>query len=78
MRLGLGARVLVSERVSSGHDLVSDASAGWMFHAADPASLAAALEQAVAAWPWPRSARPVPDPQDLINAVWTFRPVGGG
>jgi glycosyltransferase involved in cell wall biosynthesis len=74
--LGLGARVLVSDRVSCRHDLVSDAAAGWVFHAGDPAALAAALEQAVAAWPWPRSARPVPDPKDLVNAVRRFRPFG--
>jgi glycosyltransferase involved in cell wall biosynthesis len=76
--LGLGARVVVSDRVSCRHDLVSDASAVWVFHAGDPASLAAALEQALAAWPWPRSARPVPNPQDLINAVRRFRPLGRG
>jgi glycosyltransferase involved in cell wall biosynthesis len=57
--LGLGARALVSDRVSCRHDLVSDASAGWVFHAGDPAALAA---------------RPVPHPQDLVNAVRRFRP----
>jgi glycosyltransferase involved in cell wall biosynthesis len=75
--LGLGARVLVSDRVSCRHDLVGEAAAGWVFHAADPVSLAAALGQALAAWPWPRSARPVPDPQDLVDAVRRFRPGGG-
>jgi glycosyltransferase involved in cell wall biosynthesis len=74
--LGLGARALVSDRVSCRHDLVSDASAGWVFHAGDPAALAAALEQALVAWPWPRTARPVPHPQDLVNAVRRFRPLG--
>jgi glycosyltransferase involved in cell wall biosynthesis len=76
--LGLGARVVVSDRVSCRHDLVSDASAGWVFHAGEPASLAAALEEALAAWPWPRAARPVPNPQELVNAVRRFRPLGRG
>ena len=72
--LGLGVRVLVSDRVSCRHDLVRDAEAGWVFRAADPASLAAALRQALAAWPWPRIARPVPQPQELVDAVRRFRP----
>jgi len=74
--LGLGARVLVSDRVSCRHDLVSDAAAGWVFHAGDPAALAAALGQALAAWPWSRCPRPVPNPQDLVHAVRRFRPLG--
>jgi len=72
--LGLGVRVLVSDRVSSRHDLVRDEGAGWVFRAGDPASLAAGLEQALAAWPWPRLARPVPQPQELVEAVRRFRP----
>ena len=73
--LGLGARALVSDRVSCRHDLVSDASAGWVFPAGDPAALAAALELALVAWPWPRTTRSVPHPQDLVNAVRRFRPL---
>jgi hypothetical protein len=49
-----------------------------VFHAGDPASLAAALEEALAAWPWARAARPVPNPQELVNAVRRFRPLGRG
>jgi glycosyltransferase involved in cell wall biosynthesis len=73
--LGLGARVLVSDRVSCRHDLVQDPEAGWVFRAGDPASLATALERALAAWPWPRRARAVPQPQDLVEAVRRYRPV---
>jgi hypothetical protein len=40
------------------------------------AALAAALDQALAAWPWARSPRPVPNPQDLVHAVRRFRPLG--
>lgn len=75
--LGLGVRVLVSDRVSCRHDLVRDPEAGWVFRAADPASLAAALRQALAAWPWPRVAREVPQPGDLVEAVRRFRPSTG-
>jgi hypothetical protein len=72
--LGLGARVLVSDRVSCRHDLVRDPGAGWVFRAGDPASLAAALQRALAAWPWQRHARPVPQPQELVEAVRRYRP----
>ena len=71
--LGFGVRVLVSDRVSCRHDLVRDAGAGWVFRAGHPASLAAGLEQALAAWPWPRLARPVPQPQELVEAVRRYR-----
>jgi glycosyltransferase involved in cell wall biosynthesis len=71
--LSLGARVLVSDRVGCRHDLVADPRAGWVFHAGDPASLAAALTLALASWPWPRSARPVPEPRELVDAVRRYR-----
>jgi glycosyltransferase involved in cell wall biosynthesis len=67
--LSLGARVLVSDRVGCRHDLVTDPRAGWVFRAGDPASLAERLTLALASWPWPRSARPVPEPRELVDAV---------
>jgi glycosyltransferase involved in cell wall biosynthesis len=67
--LGFGARVLVSDRVECRHDLVADATAGWVFRAGDPHALAEALAAALASWPWPRSARPVPEPRALVEAV---------
>ena len=72
--LGLGVRVMVSDRVSCRHDLVRDAGAGWVFRAGDPTSLAAGLEQALAAWPWPRLARPVPQPHELVDALRRYQP----
>ncbi len=71
--LSLGARVLVSDRVGCRHDLVTDSRAGWVFHAGDPASLAEALTEALASWPWPRAARPVPEPRALVDAVRRYR-----
>lgn len=71
--LSLGARVLVSDRVGCRHDLVRDPRAGWVFHAGDPRSLAEGLALALASWPWPRSARAVPEPRDLVDAVRRYR-----
>jgi glycosyltransferase involved in cell wall biosynthesis len=72
--LGLGVRVLVSDRVSCRHDLVQEPEAGWVFRAGDPSSLALALRRALDCWPWPRRPHVVPQPRELVEAVRRYRP----
>jgi glycosyltransferase involved in cell wall biosynthesis len=67
--LSHGVRVIVSDRVSSRHDLVLASTQGWVFPAGQSRALARAIRLALQAWPWLRCAHPTPSAQQLVAAV---------
>ena len=67
--LSQGVRVIVSDRVSSRHDLVLTTEQGWVFPAGQSRALARSIRLALQASPWPRIPHPTPTPQQLVAAV---------
>ena len=67
--LSQGVRVIVSDRVSSRHDLVLTTEQGWVFPAGQSRALARSIRLALQASPWPRIPHPTPEPHQLVAAV---------
>ena len=67
--LSQGVRVIVSDRVSSRHDLVLTTDQGWVFSAGQSRALARSVRLALQSWPWSRISHPTPEPQQLVRAV---------
>ena len=67
--LSQGVRVIVSDRVSSRHDLVLTTEQGWVFPAGQSRALARSIRLALKASPWSRIPHATPDPQQLVAAV---------